>query len=92
MLESALERDHNARPYEKTIRELGEFIKDDPAMFDRLDKTPDKDSFIDTYIAMGAEKGLAFTRDDLLVCVQEQKQGKDWVIPKKVLGLIAERF
>ena len=92
MLDSALERDHKARPFEKTIRQLGERIKDSDAMFDRLEATPDKESFIDVYVAMGAENDLHFTKDDLLVVVQEQKQGKDWVIPKKVLRLIAERF
>lgn len=92
MLDSALERDQKARPFEKTIRQLGEIVKDDPAMYERLSQTPDRDSFIDMYVAMGDEQGLHFTRDELLVAVQEQKQGKDWVIPKKVLGLIAERF
>lgn len=92
MLDSALERDLKARPFEKTIRQLGEMIKDDQAMYDRLSETPDKDSFIDLYVALGAENGLVFSRDELLIVVQEQKQGSDWVIPKKVLRLIAERF
>ena len=92
MLDSALERDQKARPFEKTIRELGELIKDDQTMYDRLSQTPDKESFIDAYVALGAENGLMFGRDDLLIVVQEQKQGSDWVIPKKVLRLIAERF
>ena len=92
MLDAALERDQKARPFEKTIRQLGEIIKDDEAMYERLSETPDKDSFIDVYIALGAENDLHFNRDDLLVVVQEQKQGTDWVIPKKVLRLIAERF
>jgi hypothetical protein len=92
MLESAAEKYQKERPFEKTIRQLGEIIKDDPAMFDRLDKTPDKESFMDAYVTLGAEKGLHFSKEDLLVAVQEQKQGKDWVIPKKVLRLIAERF
>lgn len=92
MLESALERDHKARPFEKTIRQLGEKIKEDEAFYERLSQTPDKDSFIDLYVTLGAENGLTFTRDELLIVVQEQKQGSDWVIPKKVLRLIAERF
>lgn len=92
MLDSALERDQKARPFEKTIRELGELIKNDPKMYDRLDQTPDKESFVDLYVALGAENGLNFSRNDLLIVVQEQKQGSDWVIPKKVLRLVAERF
>lgn len=92
MLDSALERDLKARPFEKSIRQLGEIIKEDDAMFDRLEGTPDKESFLDVYVTLGAEKDLHFSKDDLLVVVQEQKQGSNWVIPKKVLRLIAERF
>ena len=92
MLDSALERDQKARPFEKVIRKFGEIIKDDRALIDQLDQTPDKDSFIDMYVTLGAERGCEFSREDLLVVVQEQKQGRDWVIPKPVLRLIAERF
>ena len=92
MLESALERDLEARPFEKAIRQFGEIVKSDTSLYDKLDATPDKDSFIDLYITLGAEQGCMFSRDDLLVVVQEQKQGKNWVIPKPVLRLIAERF
>jgi hypothetical protein len=92
MLESALERYQNARPFEKVIREFGEKVNQDPAIIDRLDQTPDKDSFTDLYVALGAEHGCAFSRADRLVAVQEQKQGSNRVIPKAVLRLIAERF
>mgnify|MGYP001553547620 CR=1 FL=1 len=92
MLASALERDINARPFEKVIRQFGEIVKEDRQLIDQLDQTPDKDAFIDLYIALGAQHGCEFSRDDLLVVVQEQKQGSNWVIPKPVLRLIAERF
>lgn len=92
MLESALERDTEARPFEKTIRKFGEIVKNDTALLDRLDATPDKESFLDLYVSLGKEQGCEFGRDDLLIVVQEQKQGSNWVIPKPVLRLIAERF
>ncbi len=92
MLESALERDLNARPFEKVIRQFGEIVKDDPALYEQLSETPNKESFIDKYVSLGAEHGCEFSRDDLLIAVQEQKQGRNWVIPKSVLRLIAERF
>lgn len=92
MLESALERDLEARPFEKVIRQFGEIVKSDSSLYDKLDATPDKDSFIDLYVTLGTEQGCVFSRDDLLVVVQEQKQGRNWVIPKPVLRLIAERF
>ena len=92
MLESALERDMEARPFEKVIRQFGELVKNDAALFEQLEQTPDKDAFIEKYISLAAEKGCSFSRDDLLIVVQEQKQGKNWVIPKSVLRLVAERF
>lgn len=92
MLKAALERDQNARSFEKVIRQFGEIVKDEPALFARLGATPDKESFIELYIALAAERGLDFNRDELLIAVQEQKQGANWVIPKPVLRLIAERF
>ena len=92
MLKAALERDQNARSFEKVIRQFGEIVKDEPALLARLGATPDKESFIELYIALAAERGLDFNRDELLIAVQEQKQGANWVIPKPVLRLIAERF
>lgn len=92
MLKSALERDQMARPFEPAIRKFGEIVKDDPALFEKLSATPDKDSFIDMYVRLASEYGCVFNRDDLLIAVQEQKQGSNWVIPKAVLRLIAERF
>ena len=92
MLKSALERDQMARPFEQVIRECGEMVKSDPSLFEQWRTTPDKESFIDLYIRLAAERGCNFTRDDLLIVVQEQKQGSNWVIPKPVLRLIADRF
>lgn len=92
MLKSAQERDQNARPFEQAIRQFGEIVNGDPSLFERLDATPDKESFVDLYIHLAAEHGCRFNRDDLLVAVQEQKQGSNWVIPKSVLRLIADRF
>lgn len=92
MLKSAMERDQVARPFEQPIRQFGEMIKQDGGLFDQLSATPDKDAFIDLYIKLAAERGCTFTRDNLLIAVQEQKQGSNWLIPKPVLRLIAERF
>ena len=92
MLKSALERDQMARTFEPVIRQFGEIVKSDPALYQKLEATPDKDSFIDLYVQLGAENGCVFNRDDLLVAVQEQKQGSNWVIPKSVLRLVRERF
>ncbi|WBT39792.1 Nif11-like leader peptide family natural product precursor [Hyphomicrobium sp. DMF-1] len=92
MLEKAMQRDAESRIFEKEIKKLGEILMADPALLGKLDTTPDKSAFIDMYMAMAKERGLKFTRDDLLIAVQEQKQGQDWILPKKVIRMIADRF
>jgi hypothetical protein len=92
MLKSAQEEYQKARPFERVMRQFGEVLKEDEAMFDELKETPDKDSFIDLYLKLAAERGFNFSRDELMVAVQEQKQGKDWIIPIKVQRLVRDRF
>ncbi len=92
MLQAAQERDAQARPFEKNIKRFGETLMSNPALLDKLDATPDKESFIRMYRELAAENGMHFSKDELLIAVQEQKQGSNWVIPKAVLRMIAERF
>lgn len=92
MLQAAQERDAQARPFEKNIKRFGETLMNDPALLARLDSTPDKESFISMYRELAAGNGIHFSRDELLIAVQEQKQGSNWVIPKVVLRMIADRF
>lgn len=92
MLEKALQRDAESRPFEKEIKKLGEILLADPALLEKLDTTPDKMAFIDMYLVMAKERGINFSRDDLMIAVQEQKQGHDWILPKKVIRMIADRF
>lgn len=92
MLQSVLEKVQEERKFEQAIRKFGEVINGEPDLIDQLDQTADKDSFIALYVALAAERGHYFTPDELLVAVQEQKQGSNWVIPKSVLRLIVERF
>lgn len=92
MLEKALQRDADSRPFEKEIRKLGEIIMNDAQLLDRLDATPTKNDFVDLYCSLAKERNINFTKADLLIAVQEQKTGHDWILPKKVLRMIAERF
>ncbi|WP_018174268.1 MULTISPECIES: hypothetical protein [unclassified Thioalkalivibrio] len=92
MLQSALERDLEARPYERPIREFGEIVAKDSDMLTQLDECPDQDSFIEKYLSMAKKHGKEFTRDQLLVAVQEQKMGSNWIIPKSVLMMVRDRF
>lgn len=92
MLEKALQRDAESRPFEKEIKKFGEILLSTPELLERLDMTPDKNAFIEAYIAMAREHGITFSRGDLEIVVQEQKQGHDWILPKKVIRMIADRF
>lgn len=92
MLQAAQERDAQARPFEQNIKRFGEAVMSNPALLEKLDTSPDKESFIQMYRELAASKGFHFSRDELLIAVQEQKQGSNWVIPKAVLRMIADRF
>lgn len=92
MLEKAQQRDAEARAFEKEIKRFGELVMGDANLMAQLDKTPDKGAFIDEYIRIARSKGIEFTKSDLEIAVQEQKQGHDWIIPRQVLRMIADRF
>ncbi len=92
MLQAAQERDAQARPFEKNIKRFGETVMGNPALLEKLDSSPDKESFIQLYRELAASNGIHFSRDELLIAVQEQKQGSNWVIPRAVLRMIADRF
>jgi len=91
MLEKALERDTKARPFEKEIRKFGEAVLADKSLVDKLDSAPDRDAFMDMYCALAKERGISFTKADMAIVYQEQKQGSNWVLPKKVLIMMATR-
>ena len=42
--------DAQARPFEKNIKRFGETLMSNPALLDKLDATPDKESFIRMYV------------------------------------------
>lgn len=92
MLKTAEERDKKARPFESEMRKFGDLIRNDQAILVQLDRAPDKNSFIKLYCELGAQRGCHFTRDDMLIAVQEQKHGSNWIIPSNILKMVAERF
>lgn len=92
MLEKAQLRDAENRAFESEIKKFGELVMSDAGLLAQLDQTPDKNAFIEKYVALAKSNGIHFSRSDLEIAVQEQKQGHDWIIPKKVLRMIADRF
>ena len=65
---------------------------EEPNLLDQLDKTPDKNAFIELYCRLARDRGISFSKDDLLIAVQEQKHGKNWILPKPVLMMVREKF
>lgn len=92
MLEKAMQRDIESRPFEKEMKKFGEILLKEPNLLDELDKTPDKTAFIDLYCKLARDRGISFSKDDLLIAVQEQKHGKNWILPKPVLMMVREKF
>jgi len=92
MLKSAEERDKRARPFEQDMRKFGEHIRNNKEFLAELDRAPDKDAFVQLYCQRAAEMGFEFTWKELLIAVQEQKTGSNWIIPSVVLKMVAERF
>ena len=92
MLEKALQRDIESRPFEKEMKKFGEILLKEPNLLDQLDKTPDKHAFVDLYCKLARDRGISFSKDDLLIAVQEQKHGKNWILPKPVLMMVREKF
>jgi hypothetical protein len=92
MLEKAQQRDQDSRAFERDIKSFGEILLQEPALLEKLDATPNKTAFMDLYCSLAKERGLHFSHANLLIAIQEQKQGQDWIIPKPVLRMIVERF
>jgi hypothetical protein len=92
MLEKALQRDIESRPFEKEMKKFGEILLKEPNLLDQLDKTPNKTAFIELYCKLARDRGISFSKDDLLIAVQEQKHGKNWILPKPVLMMVREKF
>ncbi len=89
MLEKALKRDTENRLFEKEIRKFGEAVLADKSLAEKLDMTPNRDAFMDMYCTLANERGINFSKADLKIAYQEQKQGSNWVLPKTVLLMMA---
>lgn len=92
MLESVRHDIIQERAFEEAIRGFGEIVVRDKAIQVKLNNAVDngvsRDEWIALYVALAKERGFAFTAPQMLVAMQEQKQGKDKIIPSLVQRLI----
>jgi hypothetical protein len=93
MFRSLKEAKMRERPFEADMRKFAEILASDPALQkalkDAVDNGVDRKGFRDLYIKLASAKGLGFTAEQLEIAMQEQKQGKDKLLPTFVQHLVA---
>jgi len=93
MLKAVRDEAAAQRVFEGAIRKFGETIARDASLQAKLsagiDSGMSRDQWIDLFVALGVEHRLMFTSDQLRIALQEQKQGKDKILPSMVQKWIA---
>lgn len=93
MLRSLKEEYAKERPFEVDMRKFAEILAAEPelqkSLKDAVESGIDRRGFRDLYIKMANSKGLHFDPDQMEIAMQEQKQGKDKLLPSFVQKLVA---
>ena len=93
MLESLSEELKHTRAFEQEMRKFADIVSADPALQNKLTIAVDdgitREGFRDLYVASAAEHDIHFTAEQLEIAMQEQKQGKDKVLPSMVQKLVS---
>lgn len=84
MLESALERDSGSPLVQEDHQAVWGDRKKRPDDARTAGSDTRKRQLHRSYIETAAAQGLQFSLDGLLVVIQEQKHGSNWVIPRPV--------
>ncbi len=92
MLDSLSKDLERSRAFEDVMREFAARVSADSKLQDRLTEAVEggvpRDEFCKLYVDMAKEQGFDFTVEQMEVAMQEQKQGKDKVLPTSVQKLI----
>ena len=92
MLKSVREELMHSRAFEGEMRKFAEIVPKNPALQKQLqaavDGGIDRKGFQDIYVRRADEHGIHFTAEQMEIAMQEQKQGKDKVLPLMVQKLI----
>lgn len=88
MHESVREANAQERAFEEQIRRFGEIVVADKSIQMKLtsaiDRGVSRDEWVLMYVGIARDHGLTFTADQLKIAMQEQKQGKDKILPTMV--------
>jgi len=81
------------RPFEVDMKKFAEVLMSDASLQkslkDAIEGGIDRSGFRELYIKLAAGYGCHFTADQLEVAMQEQKQGKDKLLPSFVQKMVA---
>lgn len=92
MLETLSEELKNTRAFEVEMRRFADMVVSDiqlqQQLADAVDNGASKDDFRDLYVSSAAKHDIHFTGAQMEIAMQEQKQGKDKVLPTAVQKLI----
>ena len=92
MLKVLSEELKHSRAFEDEMRKFADIVSGSQEIQDKLTVAVDdgisRDDFRDLYVKTAAEHGMNFSSDEMEIAMQEQKQGKDKVLPSMVQKLI----
>lgn len=92
MLETLSEELKTTRAFEVEMRKFGDLVSNNKTLQELLSNAVDdgisKEGFCSLYVSTAEENGISFTIEQMNIAIQEQKQGKDKVLPSFVQKLI----
>lgn len=93
MLETLNEELKQSRAFEEVMREFAAKVNVESELLQKLTQAVDdgisRDGFRDLYVTMAEQQGFQFTVDQMEIAMQEQKQGKDKILPSSVQKLVS---
>jgi hypothetical protein len=93
MFKSLKEEYMRERPFEADMKKFAQILDGDPVLQktlkDAVENGVNREGFRDLYIKLASSKGLHFDADQLEIAMQEQKQGKDKLLPTFAQKLVA---
>jgi len=92
MLETLSKELQESRAFETEMRKFSDIVVNSPeiqaSLSNAVDNGVSRDEFRNLYVETASNNGCTFTSSNMEVAMQEQKQGKDKVIPTVVQKLI----
>lgn len=92
MLETLSEELKTTRAFEVEMRKFADLVTADESiqkqLSDAVDDGISRDGFCSLYVSTAEKNGISFSIEQMQIAMQEQKQGKDKVLPSFVQKLI----